>query len=290
MELNDWLEENRSWVEGELERWIGQGVGWPERLRAAMRYPLFCGGKRLRPALVRLFCEESGGSASDASRPAAAIEMIHTYSLVHDDLPCMDDDDLRRGQPTCHKVFGEAFAVLAGDALLTEALALLASAPERGDRMVRVLALAAGAGGMVGGQVLDLSTPGSGVSLEAVQEIHRQKTGALLGAACELGVVAAGASVDRQAGAGEYGRALGLLFQAVDDILDVTGEAGTLGKTPGKDEELDRATSIAALGLSGARAEADRLAEDARGIARRIGFGEGSLPQRLVERMLERQN
>jgi len=291
MELSVWLEECRVWVEEELERFTADGgLGWPEKLRAAMRYPLFCGGKRLRPALVRLFCEESGGRVADAVRPAVAIEMIHTYSLVHDDLPCMDDDDLRRGKPTCHRVYVEALAVLAGDALLTEALALLAAAPSHAAELCRALAVAAGAGGMVGGQVLDLSTPGTGVGLAAVQELHGKKTGALLGAACELGVIAAGGSLDRRAGAEEYSLALGLLFQAVDDILDVTGDAGTLGKTPGKDEDLGRATTIAALGLDGAREEAERLATRARRIARRIGFGEESLPLQLVERMLARRS
>jgi geranylgeranyl pyrophosphate synthase len=289
-DLTEWLEESRRWAEGELERWIGEGIGWPESLREAMRYSLFCGGKRLRPALVRLFCESFGGSVEAASRPAAAIEMIHTYSLIHDDLPCMDDDDLRRGQPTSHKVFGEAFAVLAGDALLTEALALLATAPERGAELVRVLAIAAGAGGMVGGQVLDLSTGGARATIEEVRAVHQAKTGALLGAACELGGIAAGASPDRLAGAAQYGRALGLLFQAVDDILDVTEEATTLGKTPGKDAELDRATSVAALGLEGAREEATRLADDTMAIARRIGFGVEELPLLLVERVLARRS
>lgn len=290
IEFDEWLQECRPWTEAQLERWMPAGPGWPDELLEAMRYSLFGGGKRLRPALVRMFCEAHGGSPDQAARPAAAIEMVHTYSLIHDDLPCMDDDDLRRGRPTCHKAYGEALAVLAGDALLTEALALLAGADENAADQVRILAVAAGAGGMVGGQVLDLLTEGKTATIEAVRAIHRAKTGALFAAACELGAAAAGASGERRGLAGTYGLALGLGFQAVDDVLDVVGDAGTLGKTPGKDEELDRATSVAALGLEGARGEAERLTEEARDAARRMGFGGSDRPLELVDRLLQRRS
>ena len=290
VEVDGWLARARESCEAELGAWIAQRRGWPPKLLEASSYALLGGGKRLRPALVRLFCEAEGGAAELARRPALAIEMVHTYSLVHDDLPCMDDDDLRRGRPTCHKVFGEALAVLVGDTLLTEALALLARAPERAAEQVRVLAEASGAAGMVGGQVLDMTLAGSEASADQVRAVHRAKTAALIAAACELGAVAAGAAPGRRAGARAYGLALGLAFQAVDDVLDVVGDAGTLGKTPGKDEALDRATSVVALGLEGARAEARERAEEARRAARELGFAADSLPLQLVDRLLVRES
>jgi geranylgeranyl pyrophosphate synthase len=239
---------------------------------------------------VRLFCSSFGGSDEDASRPAVAVELVHTYSLVHDDLPCMDDDDLRRGRATCHKVYGEAMAVLVGDALLTEAFVLLASAPQHASPLTRVLASASGGAGMVGGQVLDMSLSGAAATLEQVRAVHQAKTAALLGAACELGAVAAGANSEQQALSREFGQALGLAFQAVDDCLDATGDAATLGKTPGKDEELDRATTVAVLGLEGARAEALAQAAEARQLATRLDFSPQSLPVQLIDRLLERKS
>ncbi len=289
-ELTAWLAAARRDCEAELEAWLAGREDWPDSLREACAYALMGGGKRLRPALVRLFCEAEGGTTHAAVAPALALELVHTYSLVHDDLPCMDDDDLRRGRPTCHKVYGEALAVLVGDTLLTEAFGLVSGAPAGAAELCAVLARAAGAAGMVGGQVLDLTLAGSGASAEQVREVHRRKTAALLGAACELGAVAAGAPPERRAGARDYGLALGLAFQAVDDVLDVVGDAGTLGKTPGKDEALDRATTVVVLGLEGARAEARRRTEEARGAARALGYGPDSLPSRLIDRLLERES
>jgi len=289
-ELTAWLAAARRDCEAELEAWLAGREDWPDSLREACAYALMGGGKRLRPALVRLFCEAEGGTTHAAVAPALALELVHTYSLVHDDLPCMDDDDLRRGRPTCHKVYGEALAVLVGDTLLTEAFGLVSGAAAGAAELCAVLARAAGAAGMVGGQVLDLTLAGSGASAEQVREVHRRKTAALLGAACELGAVAAGAPPERRAGARDYGLALGLAFQAVDDVLDVVGDAGTLGKTPGKDEALDRATTVVVLGLEGARAEARRRTEEARGAARALGYGPDSLPSRLIDRLLERES
>ena len=289
-ELVAWLESTRLWTEARLASWLDGTAGWPTDLLDATRYALLGGGKRLRPALVRLFCEVSGGSSEAALAPALAIEMIHTYSLVHDDLPCMDDDDLRRGRPTCHKVYGEAMAVLVGDTLLTEAFQVLASVPVRGIDLVSVLAAAAGARGMVGGQVLDMTLVGSTASTEQVRAVHRAKTAQLISAACELGAIAAGAGEARRRAARDYGMALGLGFQAIDDVLDVVGDAGTLGKTPGKDLALDRATTVAALGLDGARAEARRHADRAREEARRMGFTANELPVRLIDLLLEREH
>ena len=289
--LRSWLAETRAWADRELEGAFAELTGTPGSLLEGLRYAVFGGGKRLRPALVRTVCRELGGDDEGAAAPAVAIEWVHTYSLVHDDLPCMDDDDLRRGRPTCHKAFGEAVAVLVGDGLQAAAFEVLASrGGARAAEMAAALARAAGPAGMVGGQALDLEGTGREVGLEDVRRTHRMKTAALFAGAAELGAIAAGAERDRCARAGRFGEALGLCFQAVDDVLDVTGDAATLGKTPGKDAAGDKPTLVAALGLEAARAEAARLAEAARTRAREAGFGEESLVAALVERVLGRDS
>ena len=204
----------------------------------AIRYSLLAGGKRLRPMLTLALCEICGGSAEEALPFAAAVEMVHTYSLIHDDLPCMDNDDYRRGKPTNHKVYGEAMAVLAGDALLTAAFSQLAAAALPAERVVRAvdaLSRCAGELGMVGGQVLDMQAERRAGSETEVRAIQSRKTGALISAACQLGVIAAGGSVRQQEAAADYAAALGLAFQIRDDILDVVGDASTLGKAVGVD-------------------------------------------------------
>jgi geranylgeranyl pyrophosphate synthase len=291
--IEAWLVETRGWAENQLKEALAGLDPGPAGFDEALRYSLFAGGKRLRPGLVRLVCAQFGGDDVQAAPAAAAIEMVHTYSLVHDDLPCMDDDDLRRGRPTCHKVYGEAVAVLVGDALLTAAFECLGQmGGERGAEATRVLARAAGAHGMVGGQALDLAGSGQTIDVDGVRQIHQMKTAALISAACELGVIAALGNVDREdprrLAMRGYGEALGLLFQAVDDVLDVTADAAVLGKTPGKDAEADKPTLVAALGLDGARAACEELAERARGCAREAGCQAGDLPLELVERVLER--
>lgn len=205
----------------------------------AMRYSLLAGGKRLRPVMVQAFCELCGANAADALPFAAAIEMVHTYSLIHDDLPCMDNDDYRRGKLTNHRVFGEAKAVLAGDGLLTAAFSQLASARLPAERIVeavRVLSLCAGELGMVGGQVLDMDAESRVCTEQEVIDIQSRKTGALISAACQLGVIAAGGDAAMQEAAAQYADALGLAFQIQDDILDVVGDAKKLGKATGMDE------------------------------------------------------
>jgi geranylgeranyl pyrophosphate synthase len=291
-ELAAWLESSRLWAEQQLERHIiGPQESAPGTIAEVMRYALLGGGKRMRPALVRLLCRELGGSDEDAERPAAAVEAIHAYSLAHDDLPCMDDDDLRRGRASCHKVYGEALALLAGDALQTAAFECLAGDIQpRALEWTRVLAVAAGARGLVGGQLLDMTLSGSEPSLEAVRAMQRGKTGALIAASAELGAIAAGAQGRSRADARAFGAALGALFQVVDDILDVVGEATQLGKTPGKDARALKPTIVAALGLDGAWAEAHHNAEEARRLARRLGPEGSSLSLELVDWLLERQS
>ncbi len=228
----------------------------PPRLAEAMRYSLLDGGKRLRPVLCLAFAEAVSRAANGGGEPAndaaCAVEMIHTYSLIHDDLPAMDDDDLRRGRPTNHKVYGEAMAILAGDALLTDALVTVASGPPAEAlvraRLVAELATAAGAGGMVGGQVLDIAEDRS-AELDYLVRLHRMKTGALLKAACRMGAIAGGGGDDALKAAEIYGEAIGLAFQIADDVLDVTATAEQMGKPTKADAAAGRFTFPAVVGL-----------------------------------------
>jgi geranylgeranyl diphosphate synthase, type II len=237
----------------------------PRRLFESMGYSLLAGGKRLRPLLCLAFAEAvRGGKPGVAAEDAAcALEFIHTYSLIHDDLPAMDDDDLRRGRPTNHKVYGEAMAILAGDALLTEAFALLATGPEpcRAELASR-LARAAGAVGMVGGQVLDIAEDRPAEEAYLTR-LHRLKTGALLKAACTLGVVSEGGTVAQVEAAERYGDAVGLAFQIADDVLDATSSPEALGKPAGADAAAGRHTYPAVLGLEASRARARALVDEA---------------------------
>ena len=292
--LDDWLRSGIEWVEGSLGASLQELDRAPQQLHAAMSHALMAGGKRLRPTLVRYFAGVAGGDDECARLPSIAIEMVHTYSLVHDDLPCMDDDDLRRGIPTVHKRWDEATAVLAGDALLTQAFALLAQHDEAA-ALVGVLAEASGPAGMVGGQVLDLTValdPGAfddaQEAARAVGEVHSLKTAALFRAACELGWIAGGGDSERRKAARTYGHALGLLFQATDDLIDVTGSAEGLGKTPGKDAALQRPTLVAALGMEGATERAQALAAEAREAALALGLREGTVAVDLVSHLLNR--
>ncbi len=296
-DLERFLEETRAWCDRALRALLAdqereaerRGEPLPGRLGEAMAYALLGGGKRLRPVLVRLVCEALGGDARAAEAPALAIELVHTYSLVHDDLPAMDDDDLRRGRATCHVVYGEALGILVGDALQTLAFEVLARRGQPAAELVVSLARASGAAGMVGGQVLDLFADQRPEGPEGVRAVHRLKTAALFGAAAEMGALAAGAAPGAVAAARDYGRALGLAFQAVDDVLDVTGDAATLGKTPGKDAALERHTLVDALGLDGARAEAAARAEEARAAGRLAGFAPDGPAFLLLERLLARR-
>jgi geranylgeranyl diphosphate synthase type II len=267
MNLGAYLDRRRADVDAALETILPRREGPAARLVEAMRYAVFSGGKRLRPVLALAACEAFGGRVEDVLLPAAALELVHTYSLIHDDLPAMDDDDLRRGRPTAHKAFGEAEAILAGDALLTLAFEVLATLPP-GDALaarradaVAVVARRAGHAGMVGGQLADLEAERTPPAEAPLEWIHRHKTGALISASVELGVLHAGAPEDDRAAMARYGEAVGLAFQITDDVLDRTASADALGKTPGKDERSGKATYPALLGLDASRREAQRLVD-----------------------------
>ena len=264
--------------------------GAPETSSKAMRYSLLAGGKRLRGVLALGGCVSAGGRAEDALPAACAAEMIHAYSLIHDDLPAMDNDTLRRGKPTSHVVFGEAQAILAGDGLLTEAFVCLSSIPDpvTASACVRCLAEAAGSAGMVGGQVMDMEKP-SGAGAEWLREMERRKTGCLIRAAVEMGMICAGADGDMIRRGREYGARLGAAFQAVDDILDVTGDEKNMGKSLGKDRDENKLTAVTLFGLDGAADAARR--ETALALEALSGLGpEADFLRRTAEMMLKRVN
>lgn len=269
MTFSEQMKADIAQIEAALAQYLSRetGEGY-DRIFEAAKYSALAGGKRLRPVIVLAFCRLCGGEADKAMPFACALEMIHTYSLIHDDLPCMDDDDLRRGRPTCHKAFDEATAVLAGDGLLTAAFETAAAAKgldaEAVLRCVRILGREAGMNGMIAGQVLDLGAEHRRISLDALNLMQSLKTGCLLRAACELGCTAAGCTDARTLEAArEYGEKLGLAFQIQDDILDIEGDARTLGKTTGKDARDEKSTFPALLGLEACRALADRLTGEA---------------------------
>ena len=255
-----------------------------DTLSQAMRYAVLDGGKRLRPLLVLAACEAVNGNRHAALRAACAVELIHAYSLVHDDMPCMDNDVLRRGKPTVHVRFGEAMALLAGDALQALAFELLTpadGAPDGFDgasqaRLCRMLAQAAGYQGMAGGQAIDLASVGVSLDSEQLHDMHRLKTGALLQASVMLGAGCGAASVPVQAALRDYGAAVGLAFQVVDDILDVTSDSATLGKTAGKDAAQDKPTFVSIMGLQASQRYAQALL--ARALASLDALGSNGLP------------
>lgn len=237
-----------------------------QKLQEAIRYSMSAGGKRIRPLLCMVTCDELGGDLSRAKSSALALECIHTYSLIHDDLPCMDDDDLRRGKPTNHTVFGQAHAVLAGDALLTLAFELLSADNPSIDettrmRLISILAKASGASGMVGGQALDLESENQDIQLETLQNVHAHKTGALIQAAVEMGATVATDNPSIRQACKQFGTHIGLAFQISDDILDVTQSTQTLGKDAGSDVKNTKATYPALLGLDGSRKRLQKCIE-----------------------------
>ncbi|WP_066268756.1 polyprenyl synthetase family protein [Hydrogenophaga palleronii] len=274
-DFRTWRQAQQDTVERALERWVPADA--PAGLGDAMRYAVLDGGKRLRPLLVLATCEAVGGHHAAALRAACAVELIHAYSLVHDDMPCMDNDVLRRGKPTVHVQFGEAQALLAGDALQALAFELLVPGDDSvGDamsaRLCRLLALAAGADGMAGGQAVDLASVGIALNQGALEAMHRRKTGALLQASVTMGAATGVVSAAAHAALVQYGASLGLAFQVVDDILDVTADSATLGKTAGKDAAADKPTFVSLLGLGEAQAYADRVLAQAHDALRQSGL------------------
>ena len=293
--FDEYLDARRREVDAALEEAVPAPPGCPPRVAEAMRYSVFAGGKRLRPILTLAAAEAAGPPRGDdaaralARNGACAIELVHTYSLVHDDLPAMDDDTLRRGRPTSHVVFGEGLAILAGDALLTQAFTLLARRPPQAPpgfearqlRAVARVAEAAGAAGMVGGQALDLAAAGTGpgpgapaaAPEAALRDVHERKTGALIGAAAVIGAILAGGSEPAVRGVDAYAGHLGLAFQIVDDILDVEGSTAQLGKTAGKDAAAGKPTYPAVHGLARSRALAADAVAAARDALSSAGLG-----------------
>lgn len=267
MDLKSYVKERCQLVDAELNRVMPLENELPYSLHKAMRYSTFAGGKRIRPVLLLAACEAVGGDRTPAVAAGAAMEMIHTYSLVHDDLPAMDNDDFRRGNPTNHKVFGEAVAILAGDALLTQAFILLSSPalalsvpPATLLQVIHEIACCAGSKGMVGGQVVDMESEGKhDIDLPTVQYIHIHKTGALIKASIKVGALLGGADEKQLAALVRFGEAIGLAFQIADDILDIEGTTEELGKDAGSDQERGKATYPAVVGIEESRRRASEL-------------------------------
>lgn len=286
-DIRAYMREKGARTEAALEAYLNTWTNVPPVLLEAARYSLFAGGKRLRPALALAAAEVIAGDDAVALPAACALEMIHTYSLVHDDLPAMDDDDLRRGKPTCHVKYGEATAILVGDALQTMAFDVLSQAGSA--CAVGELARAAGVSGMVGGQQYDLSAEGQALTLEALQNIHACKTGALIRVSLRLGAILAGADDARLDALSAYGEQLGLAFQITDDILDVTGDQAALGKTVGSDAANGKSTYPALVGLDRARQLAREAVDSAIGALNE--FDQRAEPLRLLAQyVLEREN
>jgi geranylgeranyl diphosphate synthase type II len=292
LDLKEYLQRQRLIVEKALDAALPEIEGPEARVVEAMRYSLFAGGKRLRPILCLSAAEAVGGEIEAAMPAACALEMIHTYSLIHDDLPAMDDDDLRRGKPTSHVVFGEAIAILAGDGLLTEAFVILSDyhilPSERVLRLIGVISRAAGYRGMVGGQVVDMLSQNKPADLETVQQMHSRKTAALISAATESGALAGGGTDEQVEALARYGRAIGLAFQIADDILDIEGSTEVLGKTAGSDVVRGKVTYPAAAGLEGSREAARTLVNQA--LAALEGFdGKANLLRALASYIIARK-
>ncbi len=290
-DFDGWSREQLARVERALEDWVPGDA--PAGLGEAMRYGVLDGGKRLRPLLVLAACQAVAGHGEAALRAAVAVELIHAYSLIHDDMPCMDNDVLRRGKPTVHVRFGEAQAMLAGDAMQALAFEVLTPdatvPPELQARLVSLLARSAGHAGMAGGQAIDLASIGRPLSENDLRDMHRRKTGALLQASVLMGAACGPCNAAAWQALGDYGAALGLAFQVVDDILDVTQASETLGKTAGKDQNDNKPTYVSVLGLDAARAHAEALRRQGHDALRRSGLGGGAamlgiLADKVVER------
>jgi farnesyl diphosphate synthase len=291
-EFSRWVRERQEDVEHALERWVSDEA--PAGLGTAMRYAVLDGGKRLRPLLVLAASDAVSGDRASALRAAVAVELIHAYSLVHDDMPCMDNDVLRRGKPTVHVKYGEAQAMLAGDAM--QALAFEVLTPDAGmspqlmSTLVRLLARASGHAGMAGGQAIDLASVGRQLDEATLRDMHRRKTGVLLQASVMMGAACGPADATSLAALSEYGAAVGLAFQVVDDVLDVTQESHVLGKTAGKDVDQNKPTFVSLLGLAAAQKYAHELRDQAHAALARSGLGQAAYLACLADKIVERDN
>lgn len=291
--LSPWLQARSKTVDAALDHFLPKAKARPATIHKAMRYSLFAGGKRMRPALLLAAVEACGGSESDALPLACAVECIHTYSLIHDDLPAMDNDDFRRGKPTNHKVFGEGVAVLAGDALLTQAFEIAAQWKETSRYSIRdvvmEIAKASGSLQLIAGQVADLEGEGKDLTVAQLRYIHERKTSALLCASVRLGAMSANATPAQMKALGDFGYHVGLAFQVIDDILDVTQTSEQLGKTAGKDQAVGKATYPRIVGLEKSRAIAARLTTRAFDALKPFR-GRAVALDALARYLLERQN
>lgn len=287
-EFKKYLEDKKALIDAELDKLLPPEEGPSKLLARAMRYSVLAPGKRIRPILCLSACRAVGGEEKNSLRTACALEFIHTYSLIHDDLPSMDNDDLRRGLPTSHKVFGEGIAILAGDALFTLALEVVEKDKLLSDRQCREIAAelagAAGWDGLVGGQVLDLISENKTISARELEGIHTRKTGALLTASVRCGGIAGGADARELEALTVYGAGIGLAFQIKDDLLDLKGEQADLGKTPGKDEQVHKATYPALLGVEKSRRLLERLLQKAQTAL--TAFGSEADPLRAIARFI----
>jgi geranylgeranyl diphosphate synthase type II len=292
MELKAYLAARAAEVDAAMDVFLPKAKERPATIHGAMRYAVFAGGKRLRPVLCLAAAEACGGGISTALAPACAVELMHTYSLVHDDLPSMDDDDLRRGRPTCHKVYGEGMAVLCGDALLTEAFVVLAktpATPRYGTReYIAELAETGGSRRLIGGQVMDLEGEGKKLTRSELVRIHEAKTAALLTTSLRLGAMTANTTAAKLTALTTFGHALGLAFQIIDDILDVTQSTEMLGKTAGKDAAVEKATYPSIIGLKASRKEAAKLTKAALDSLRLLGKKAARLEQ-IAAYLLKRE-
>ena len=291
-DFDRWVQASLTAFEAALDDLVPAGA--PAGLGEAMRYAVLGGGKRLRPLLVLASCAAVGGDSFAAMRAACSVELIHAYSLVHDDMPCMDDDVMRRGKPTTHVAYGEAQAMLAGDAM--QALAFEVLTPDTGiapalqARLCSLLARSAGHDGMAGGQAIDLTSIGKQLDESTLRDMHRRKTGVLLQASVMMGAACGPASAQATQALADYGAALGLAFQVVDDILDVTQDSQVLGKTAGKDQDANKPTYVSVLGLEAARALAQQLRAEAKAALAASGLADVSHLSLLADSVVERDN
>ncbi len=291
--LKQYWNDRQTKFEKTLDKALPKKNVRPATIHDAMRYSLFAGGKRLRPILCLASAEAVGGPVQNAFPLACAVECIHTYSLIHDDLPCMDDDDLRRGKPTSHKVYGEGLAVLAGDGLLTIAFELVARCPGwpryKVADLVKELSQSSGSQGLIGGQVVDLESEGKKISIEDLRYIHQNKTSALITSSIRLGAMSGNATSAQLKTLTLFGKSLGLAFQVIDDILDITQTSAELGKSAGKDLKVQKATYPSLLGMEGAQKEAARLTKQALNALKPLGK-KGERLREIAEYMLARKN